>query len=43
MRLDDARWQSELAAHDELFAKLGAKQPQVFAAQRRHLGALFPG
>ncbi len=43
MRLDDARWQSELAAHDELFAKLGAKQPQVFAAQRRQLGALFAG
>ncbi|TMH04741.1 MAG: phosphoenolpyruvate carboxykinase (GTP), partial [Betaproteobacteria bacterium] len=42
MRLDDARWQSELAAHDELFAKLGAKQPPVFAAQRRQLGARFP-
>jgi phosphoenolpyruvate carboxykinase (GTP) len=43
MRLDDARWQRELAAHDELFAKLGTKQPQVFVAQRRQLGARFAG
>ena len=41
MRLDKARWLDELAAHDELFAKLGAKQPPVFAAQRQELGARF--
>ncbi len=41
MRLDDARWQSELAAHDELFAKLGAKQPPVFVQERTELGARF--
>jgi len=41
MRLDETRWQNELAAHDELFAKLGAKKPQVFAEQRSDLGARF--
>ena len=43
MRLDEARWQNELAAHDALFAKLGAKKPQVFAEQRSKLGARFAG
>jgi phosphoenolpyruvate carboxykinase (GTP) len=43
MRLDDDRWQRELAAHDELFAKLGAKQPRIFAQQRLELGARFTG
>jgi phosphoenolpyruvate carboxykinase (GTP) len=41
MRLDRARWSRELDAHDELFAKLGAKQPQALAAQRRALRARF--
>ena len=39
MRIDRARWQQELAAHDQLFAKLGAKQPEALAALRRQLGA----
>ena len=43
MRLDDARWQSELTAHDELFAKLGDKQPPVFAQERSELGKRFAG
>ena len=29
---------AELAAHDELFAKLGAKQPPALAAERERLG-----
>ncbi len=41
MRFDRARWTRELDAHDELFAKLGAKQPQALSAQRRVLGARF--
>jgi len=41
MRFDRARWTRELDAHDELFAKLGAKQPQALSAQRRALGARF--
>ena len=43
MRLDDSGWKRELQAHDELFAKLGAKQPQVFAQERTELGARFGG
>ena len=41
MRLDRARWSRELDAHDELFSKLGAKQPQALSAQRRALRARF--
>jgi phosphoenolpyruvate carboxykinase (GTP) len=41
MRLDRVRWTRELDAHDELFAKLGSKQPQALSAQRRALGARF--
>jgi phosphoenolpyruvate carboxykinase (GTP) len=41
MRFDRARWTRELDAHDELFAKLGTKQPQALSAQRRALGARF--
>ena len=38
MRLERDLWKHELAAHDELFAQLGAKQPHVFADLRRNLG-----
>jgi len=38
MRVDVARWAHELAAHDELFAKLGSKQPAALAAERAKLG-----
>ncbi len=41
MRLDRERWETELKAHDTLFAKLGAKQPQALRAQRRQLGERF--
>jgi phosphoenolpyruvate carboxykinase (GTP) len=37
MRIDRTRWERELAAHDQLFAKLGAKQPQALTSQRRAL------
>jgi phosphoenolpyruvate carboxykinase (GTP) len=39
MRIDRVRWECELAAHDQLFAKLGAKQPQALVSQRRALQA----
>ena len=38
MRLERDLWKHELAAHDELFAQLGEKQPRVFADLRRNLG-----
>jgi phosphoenolpyruvate carboxykinase (GTP) len=41
MNMDAARWKRELEAHDQLFAKLGAKQPPVLSRQRRELGARF--
>ncbi len=41
MHFDSARWTRELDAHDELFAKLGAKQPHALSARRRVLGARF--
>ena len=39
MRCDRTHWKQELAAHDELFARLGAKQPQALAVLRQRLGA----
>ena len=38
MRVDRAQWQRELASHDELFAKLGAKRPAALQAERERLG-----
>jgi hypothetical protein len=43
MRLERELWKRELAAHDQLFAQLGAKQPRAFADLRRHLGARLAG
>ena len=43
MRLDQTRWRHELEAHDELFAKLGSKQPAALAKQRRELESRFRG
>jgi phosphoenolpyruvate carboxykinase (GTP) len=37
MRIDRAQWERELAAHDALFAKLGAKRPPELAAERERL------
>ena len=39
MRTDAAMWTRELAAHDQLFAKLGTKLPTALAAERERLGA----
>jgi phosphoenolpyruvate carboxykinase (GTP) len=39
MRLERELWQRELAAHDELLAQLGSKQPAALVARRRDLGA----
>jgi len=36
--VDAEAWQRELAAHDELFARVGAKQPPALAAERDKLG-----
>jgi phosphoenolpyruvate carboxykinase (GTP) len=38
MKVDRAMWSRELAEHDQLFAKLGAKRPEALAAERRRLG-----
>jgi hypothetical protein len=43
MRVDDARWVRELASHDELFAKVGSKQPEALAAERAKLGLQLAG
>ena len=37
MRLDRAQWERELASHDELFAKLGAKRPAALQSERDRL------
>jgi phosphoenolpyruvate carboxykinase (GTP) len=39
MQADREMWRRELAAHDELFAKLGAKKPKALAMLRERLGA----
>lgn len=38
MKVDSAMWKRELAAHDELFAKVGAKLPAALGAERARLG-----
>jgi phosphoenolpyruvate carboxykinase (GTP) len=43
MHVDVARWVRELASHDELFAKVGSKQPEVLAAERAKLGSRLSG
>ena len=37
MHVDRAQWERELAAHDTLFAKLGAKRPAALQAERERL------
>jgi phosphoenolpyruvate carboxykinase (GTP) len=39
MSFDRDCWKRELSAHDQLFGKLGAKQPQVLREVRRSLGS----
>jgi GTP-dependent phosphoenolpyruvate carboxykinase len=38
MRVDPDAWTRELEAHDQLFAKLGAKRPAILATERARLG-----
>ncbi len=38
MRVDASMWRRELSAHDELFAKLGARRPPALARERQRLG-----
>jgi len=38
MTLERSQWDRELAAHDELFAKLGAKRPEALRLERERLG-----
>jgi phosphoenolpyruvate carboxykinase (GTP) len=39
MDVDPGEWASELAAHDELFARIGPRVPRELLAERRALGA----
>ena len=39
MSVDRSEWRFELAAHDQLFGKLGAKKPAALTAERNGLGA----
>jgi phosphoenolpyruvate carboxykinase (GTP) len=39
MRVEQNQWALELAAHDALFAKLGAKRPAALVAEREQLAA----
>ncbi len=41
MHVDGVQWQRELAAHDELFGKLGGKLPAALQAERNRLTARF--
>ncbi len=38
MHVDGGMWKRELAAHDELFSKLGAKKPAALVRERNRLG-----
>jgi phosphoenolpyruvate carboxykinase (GTP) len=43
MKVDSASWRRELAEHDQLFAKLGAKHPPSLATERKRLGERLGG
>jgi phosphoenolpyruvate carboxykinase (GTP) len=43
MRVDQEMWSRELAAHDQLFAKLGRKRPAALTAERARLGGRLGG
>jgi phosphoenolpyruvate carboxykinase (GTP) len=43
MRVDKPLWARELAEHDALFAKLGAKKPTELARERQRLGGRLGG
>ncbi len=40
-RIDAGEWKKELAAHDELFAKLGPRKPGELARERARLARVF--
>jgi phosphoenolpyruvate carboxykinase (GTP) len=37
MQVERAQWERELASHDELFGKLGAKLPAALQSERERL------
>jgi phosphoenolpyruvate carboxykinase (GTP) len=41
--IDRDAWRRELAAHDELFARVGAKRPEALALERGRLGGRLAG
>jgi phosphoenolpyruvate carboxykinase (GTP) len=41
--VDPVQWRRELASHDELFGRVGAKQPAQLAAERRRLAERLGG
>ena len=43
MRIEGSTWNKELASHDELFKKVGAKLPEALMAQRRSIGQRLAG
>ena len=43
MRVDRAQWERELAEHDALFAKVGAKRPAALGAERDRLARRLAG
>ena len=43
MRIDRTLWERELASHDALFAKVGAKNPGALRAERERLAARLAG
>jgi phosphoenolpyruvate carboxykinase (GTP) len=43
MRVDPSLWRRELAAHDELFSKLGTKRPPALVRERERLGERLRG
>ena len=43
MRIERSTWNKELASHDELFKKVGAKLPEALKTQRKNLGERLAG
>jgi phosphoenolpyruvate carboxykinase (GTP) len=41
--IDRDAWKRELAAHDELFARVGAKRPEALRLERGRLGGRLEG
>jgi GTP-dependent phosphoenolpyruvate carboxykinase len=43
MRVDGAEWSRELALHDELFARVGARTPAALRVEREALARRLAG